>query len=209
MQLSDLDRSVGVDGPSGVVGHFPHVAVRIRECFCRSSPRCLSGRSHDGPTGSFGIRQNMLHFVWGTDVVGEFDSGSAATTCGGPLSEQREAMELVRHALDRGRSPSCSTLVSVHGVFSPALHPFRRIGHRLQDLGEGRDLLCVTEEVQSLVSVPIEMAEQLQTEVEGDGTICEVIRRDEWPESGAEGRIGHMHCKLLPRGYSGRHLGAK
>ncbi len=91
VQLSDLDRSVRVDGPSGVVGHFPHVVIRIGKRPCRSSPGGLSRRPHDGPPGSFGIRQNNLHFLWRADVVGEFDSGSTVTTESSPKTEHHPA----------------------------------------------------------------------------------------------------------------------
>ena len=87
VQVSDLDRSVGVDGPSGVVGRFPHVAVRVCEGTRRSTPRRLSGRPHDAPTGSFGILQNNVHFLCGADVVGEFNSGSTVTTKSSPETE--------------------------------------------------------------------------------------------------------------------------
>lgn len=49
-----------------------------------SLPASPEQLSHDGATGSFGVGQHDVNLLWRTDVVSEFDAGSAVTAKSSP-----------------------------------------------------------------------------------------------------------------------------
>ena len=62
----------------GVPGDFPQVALRVGEVAGVAAPKGVLGRFYQGGPGGHRHRQQVVHFRFGADVVGQGNAGKAA-----------------------------------------------------------------------------------------------------------------------------------
>src|SRR6476646_9109448 len=84
---SDPDRPVGADGPAGVVGDLPDVAVGVGEGPSGAAPLGLRGGPHDRGAGPLGLGEKVADLLGRADVVRELDPGSTVAAESGPQAE--------------------------------------------------------------------------------------------------------------------------
>jgi GrpB-like predicted nucleotidyltransferase (UPF0157 family) len=87
----DRDRAVVAQGPPGVVGYLPHVAVGIGERSRGTAPLRPSRGTHDGATRLLRLAQRGGDLFGRSDVVGQFDAWRTVAAECGPKTEDHAA----------------------------------------------------------------------------------------------------------------------
>src|ERR1022692_490459 len=96
---AECDRAVGVQGPAGVVRHFPWMAVRVDEYPRVSAPEGPGRLAADDGTGGAGLVNNVVDRIGGAGILRQCHAAPAARVADrAVLGQQRPVPQGKDHA---------------------------------------------------------------------------------------------------------------